>query len=189
MANLNAARITLRLVSLNDLDAIYKMQCNEQVAQYNTIGIPDDKGFTKTLIVNAISDVATFGKTNYWWTIIRKSDDKMMGEAGLNLSKIKYKSGEIFYALHPDFWGNGYATEAVETILNYAFIDLNLHRITAGVATENSKSIQLLERVGMQREGKLRKILPIRGEWWDNYHYAILEEDYLKTPPMTFLEN
>ena len=57
-------------------------------------------------------------------------------------------------------------------------MDLSLHRITAGVATENSNSIKLLERIGMLREGRHRKILPIRGEWWDNYQYAILEEDF-----------
>jgi len=181
MANLNSARLKLQLVTLADLDNIYKMQCNEQVAMYNTIGIPDNKEFTKTLIVNAIGDSDTYGKTNFWWTISIKETNEFIGEAGLNLSKFKYKSGEIFYGLHPVFWGNGYATEAVETILNYAFVDLDLHRITAGVATENINSIKLLERVGMQREGKLRKILPIRGEWWDNYHYAILEEDFFKT--------
>ena len=177
MANLNAARLKLKLVTLEDLDAIYKMQSNELVARYNTIGIPDDKEFTKTLIDNALGD-DTFGKTNFWWTLALKESNQFIGEAGLNLSKFKYKSGEIFYALHPDFWGNGYATEAIEAILNYAFVDLSLHRISAGVATENVGSIKLLERVGMQREGKLRKILPIRGEWWDNYQYAILEEDF-----------
>ena len=180
MVNLNSARLRLQLVTLDDLDNIYEMQCNEQVAKYNTIGIPDDKDFTKTLIVNAISDIATFGKTNFWWSISIKESNEFIGEAGLNLSKFKYRSGEVFYGLHPIYWGNGYGTEAVETILNYAFVDLNLHRITAGVATENLGSIKLLERVGMQREGKLRKILPIRGEWWDNYQYAILEEDYFR---------
>jgi len=52
-----------------------------------------------------------------------------------------------------------------------------LHRIEAGVATQNLNSIKLLEKVGMTREGMYRKILPIRGEWVDNYSYAILEED------------
>ncbi len=178
MANLNSARLKLKLVTLADLSAIYKNQCNKEVAKYNTIGIPPNEEFTKTLIVNAISDMTTFGKTNFWWTISLKESDEFIGEAGLNLSQVKYKSGEIFYSLHPNFWKSGFATEAVETILHYAFVDLNLHRITAGVATENSNSIKLLERVGMQKEGRHRKILPIRGEWWDNYQYAILEEDF-----------
>ncbi|MEM1122139.1 MAG: GNAT family protein, partial [Bacteroidota bacterium] len=181
MANLNAERLHLQMISLAELDHLFALQSNEQVARYNTIGIPENKAFTETLIKNAVNDSLTFGKTSFWWAIILKDTQQFIGEAGLNLSKVKYKSGEIFYSLHTDFWRKGYGTETVETILNYAFIDLNLHRITAGVATENVKSIQLLERVGMQREGKHRKILPIRGEWWDNYEYAILEEDFFKT--------
>jgi len=178
---LHSKRLLLRSISIIDLYDLYQLQCNEQVAKYNTIGIPQDVNFTQTLIENAVTDKETFNKTSFWWSITLKETNQFIGEAGLNLSTTKYKSGEIFYSLSPNFWGNGYATEAVETILTYGFVDLNLHRISAGVATENEGSIKLLERVGMIREGKHRKILPIRGEWWDNYHYAILEEDFFAT--------
>lgn len=176
MANINSERLNLRLVTIKDLAALYHLHSNELVAKYNTIGLPDGVDFTKTLISNAINDPITFGKTNFWWAIHLKENNQFIGEAGLNLSLTKYKSGDVFYALHPDFWGKGYATEAVETILHFSFVDLDLHRVTAEVATENEASIKLLERLGMIREGKHRKILPIRGEWWDNYHYAMLEE-------------
>jgi RimJ/RimL family protein N-acetyltransferase len=63
-------------------------------------------------------------------------------------------------------------------VLEFGFNELLLHRIEAGVATENSASIKVLEKIRMQREGLRRKILPIRGEWKDNFHYAILDEDF-----------
>ncbi len=175
---LYSKRLLLRSISIINLYDLYQLQSNEAVARYNTIGIPEDVNFTQTLIENAVNDPATFDKTNFWWGIFLKESNQFIGEAGLNLSVTRYKSGEVFYGLYPDYWGKGYATEAVETILTYGFVDLSLHRISAGVATENEASIKLLERVGMTREGKHRKILPIRGEWWDNYGYAILEEDF-----------
>jgi [ribosomal protein S5]-alanine N-acetyltransferase len=95
-----------------------------------------------------------------------------------NLGVPNYQSGEVWYKLHKDFWGKGYATEAVTRILKFCFIDLNLHRIEAGCAVENVGSIRVLEKAGMTREGRKRKNLPIRGEWKDNYFYAILEEDF-----------
>ena len=61
--------------------------------------------------------------------------------------------------------------------LDYGFETLKLHRIEAGTAVGNDRSIRVLERIGMKREGIRRKILPIRGEWVDNYHYAILDDD------------
>ena len=177
---LHSKRLLLRPISIVDLYDLYHLQSNEKVAKYNTIGIPDDVNFTQALIENAITDTTTFNKTNFWWGLILKENQQFIGEAGLNLSITKYKSGEVFYGLHPNQWGMGYATEALETILTYGFVDLGLHRISAGVATENIRSIKVLERVGLIREGKHRKILPIRGEWWDNYHYAILEEDFFQ---------
>jgi RimJ/RimL family protein N-acetyltransferase len=49
-------------------------------------------------------------------------------------------------------------------IFRFGFYNLDLHRIEAGVATENDRSIRILERIGMTREGIRRKILPIRGK-------------------------
>jgi len=56
--------------------------------------------------------------------------------------------------------------------------ELQLHRIEAGCSVDNIASSKVLEKVGMTREGMKRKKLPIRGEWKDNYFYAILEDDF-----------
>ena len=100
-----------------------------------------------------------------------------IGEAGLSVTNDRFRMGEIYYNLLPEFWGQGFATEAVKTIIKFGFEELRLHRIEAGVTTDNQMSIKVLEKVGMTREGLKRKMLPIRGNWKDNYHYAILEED------------
>jgi len=79
--------------------------------------------------------------------------------------------------LLPEHWNNGYATEVSKTLIHYGFENFHLHKVEAGVATGNIRSIRVLEKSGMTREGLRRKILPIRGEWIDNYHYAIVEDD------------
>jgi ribosomal-protein-alanine N-acetyltransferase len=83
--------------------------------------------------------------------------------------------GKIYYKIHPIHWGKVYATEVVKGLNNFGFNILNLHKVEAVVQTENVKSIQVLEKLEMAREGLRRNILPIRGEWKDNYHYAIVE--------------
>ena len=94
------------------------------------------------------------------------------------LTADRFKSGEFYYKFYPEFWGNGYATETAKAMINTGFTNLKLHRIEAGVATQNHASIRVLEKCGMKREGLHRKILPIRGEWKDNYHYAIVEDEF-----------
>jgi len=78
----------------------------------------------------------------------------------------------------PSYWSHGYGTEIAKTLIKSGFDDFHLHKVEAGVATENVRSIHVLEKSGMTREGLRRKILPIRGAWKDNYHYAIVEDDF-----------
>jgi RimJ/RimL family protein N-acetyltransferase len=180
MINLYSQRLILRAVSLHDLEDLYQLHSFREVAKHNAIGLPESKEVTENIIRYVVEDENTFFKTNFWWTIYSKDSQQFLGEVGMNLSLSEYKSADVYYGLLPRFWGNGYATEAVNIVMNFGFVDLNLQRITAGVATENQPSINLLERIGMMREGKFRKILPIRGECWDNYYYSIIEDDFFK---------
>ena len=116
-------------------------------------------------------------RKSYTWKIIKKDTNEFIGVAGINLSANRFKLGEIHYGLLPEFWGNGFATEVAQMLIKTGFEHFRLHKVEAGVATENLRSIKVLEKSGMTREGLRRKILPIRGEWKDNYHYAIVEDD------------
>lgn len=95
----------------------------------------------------------------------------------MSLSANRFRLGEIFYNLDPKYWGKGYATETVKRVIRFGFVELRLHKVEAGVATGNTRSVRVLEKAGMTREGLRRKVLPIRGQWKDNYHYAIVEDD------------
>ena len=171
------SRLIIKPFSIKDLKCIHEMNSQEEVARYNTIGIPKDINETKQLLSKVLDENNVYSKG---FSIRLNTSGEFIGELGLSLSSQKFSMAEIHYSLVPEFWGNGLATEAVEGLLNYCFTVLNLHRIEAGVATENLASIKVLEKVGMTREGRKRKVLPIRGQWVDNYHYAILEEDYLQ---------
>jgi len=169
---LSTDRLVMRPMEATDFKDIHELHSFSQVAQFNTIGIPEDISVTTKFLDEVLRD-----PTKLAWSIRIKETDAFVGEIGMNLSSVKYGKGEIHYSLHPDQWGSGYATEAVSAVISFGFSELRLHRIAAGVAIENSRSVALLERVGMQREGLCRKILPLQSGWMDNYMYAILEDD------------
>ena len=177
MVNLETERLRISPLTWKDVKDIHQLNSFPEVAQFNTIGIPEGIKETRDLLAPTIEEMEKETPQKYGWTIREGETYVFMGEIGMSLSSPKYKRGEIHYSLLPNFWGKGYAAEAVQALISFGFESLELHRIEAGVATGNTKSIQLLERVGMTREGMHRKILPIRGEWVDNYHYAILDED------------
>jgi len=174
---LESERLRLTEVSWEDLENIHKLYSLPEVEEYNTIGISKDIQKTKELISPIIEAQKENNRKSYDWKIIEKDTGEFVGMAGIVLSANRFKLGEIYYDLLPQHWGYGYGTETAKLLIKTGFDVFHLHKVEAGVATENIRSIKVLEKSGMIREGLRRKILPIRGEWKDNYHYAIVEDD------------
>ena len=160
--NLETERLSMVLLAWKDVKDLNRLHSYPEVAQFNTLGIPQNLVETRDHIAPIIEALEQEVPSRWAWTIRLQDTFTFIGELGMTLSTPKYKRGEIYYNLLPKYWGQGYATEAVQALISWGFESLELHRIEAGVATENVKSIALLERVGMQREGLHRQILPIR---------------------------
>jgi ribosomal-protein-alanine N-acetyltransferase len=174
---LESKRLLLREISWDDLENIHRLHSFPEVDEFNTLGIPRNIEETKEIIRPMIEGQSLRPQKSYTWIISIKDSNDFIGIAGMNLSCDKFKLGEIYYKLLPSHWGNGFATEVAKTLIKSGFEIFHLHKVEAGVSTENIRSIRILEKSGMTREGLRRKILPIRGEWKDNYHYAIVEDD------------
>lgn len=172
-------RLKLRETFLSDLEKIHDLNSLPEIDKYNTLGIPESIDQTRELIIPWIDSQNDEPRKKFVF-FIENLSGKFVGLIGVNMGKPGYQSAEIWYKILPPFWNNGYATEVVNSILNFGFSELKLHRIHAGCATENIASAKVLEKCGFTKEGLCRKILPIRGQWVDNYEYAILEEDWLK---------
>lgn len=174
---LESERLCLREITWDDLDNMHRLHSSPEVDEFNTLGIAKSIDVTREVIRPAIEDKINEKRKRISWAILKKDTNEFIGEAGMKLSADRFKLGEIYYNVIPLQWGNGYGTEAAKALIKFGFEKLHLHKIEAGVATENKRSIKVLEKAGMIREGLRRKILPIRGEWKDNYHYAIVEDD------------
>ena len=149
---------------MDDLEDIHNLHSYPEVDEYNTLGIPKDIKETKEVIRPVIEDRKAKVRKLYMWKILKKENYEFIGIAGMNLSADRFRLGEIYYKIMPRQWGKGFATEVARVLIISGFDDFNLHKIEAGVATENAASIRVLEKCGMTREGLRRKILPIRGE-------------------------
>lgn len=177
LLNFSTTRLLLVEITIDDLEEIHHLESIPEVDEFNTLGIPETIQDTEKLILPIIKGRSKKPRDSYTWKVVLKKTNQFIGLAGFSLSNDKYRLGEIYYKLHPDHWGKGYATELAKRLVVLGFEDLNLHKVEAGVATGNERSVRVLEKIGMTREGLRRKILPIRGEWKDNYHYAIVEDD------------
>lgn len=169
-------RLVIREIEPNDLAHIHQLLILPETDRYNTLGNPVHIDETKKIVMNWLEDQKEKPRNNYTY-LIEMPDKEFIGTIGLILSKPKYNSANVWYKLHVAQWGKGYATEAVKAMIAFGFDSLKLHRIEAGCAVDNIASYKVLEKAGMTLEGGRRKVLPIRGDWVDNYEYAILEDD------------
>ena len=170
-------RLILKEITWDDLQDVHQLHSIPEVDEYNTLGIPASIDATRELMRPEVEAGKTSPQGRYTWCIRIKENGEFIGLAGFTLSNDKFRLGEIYFKLSPAFWGRGYATEVAKELISVGFEQFKLHKVEAGVARGNERSVHVLEKAGMAREGLRRKILPIRGKWVDGYLYAIVEDD------------
>jgi ribosomal-protein-alanine N-acetyltransferase len=85
---------------------------------------------------------------------------------------------ELAYWLAPDYHGQGYGSDAAAQMVQYAFEDRNLRRVSAQCGSFNDASIGLLESLGFNHEGTLREAAWFRGEYHDMLWYGLLRDEW-----------
>ncbi|MCF4102539.1 GNAT family N-acetyltransferase [Gillisia sp. M10.2A] len=176
--NLNTSRLELRLVALSDLESVHTLLSRPEVDEFNTLGIPKNIEETRSILQDHLADLDNTPIKRFTFAVELKSNKQFIGMVAINLGSEKYNAAELWFKLHPSYWNNGYGTEAVKALVDFGFKILKLHRIEAGCAVQNIGSLKIMERVGMHREGRRKKALPLKCGWSDNYEYAILNPEH-----------
>jgi len=117
-------------------------------------------------------------RTKFQLAIETGAEGRLIGNCGVRLAAPGARVADIGYELAPQEWGRGYATEAARAIVAFGFETLRVHRIAATCVADNIGSANVLEKLGLRREGWLREVAHYKGRWWDELVYGILEEEW-----------
>ena len=117
-------------------------------------------------------------RTRSQFAIVLRAGGRLIGSCGIRKETAGAQQTDLGYEIAPSHWGHGYATEAARAVLAFGFQDLRLHRVWASCVAENTASAQVLEKLGMQREGRLREHRWMKGRWWDTLVYGILQHEW-----------
>jgi [ribosomal protein S5]-alanine N-acetyltransferase len=117
-------------------------------------------------------------RTKFQLAIILKEENQLIGNCGIRVNDPEMREANIGYELNTQYWGQGYATEAAQAILKFGFEELKMHRIWSWCVVQNVASVKVLEKIGMRCEGHLREKELIKGRWYDNFLYAILDHEW-----------
>lgn len=173
---LETERLLIRRFEPNDWQAVYAYTRRAKVMEFIEESALTEKQTKKFVKKNAGDDAIAY-------PVILKSNDKLIGHMIFHPWYVP-RMLEIGWVIHPAFHNKGYATEAAQALLEYSFRKLKAHRVLAICQPENPASYRVMEKLGMRREAHFRKFVD-RGnnEWWDEYLYAILEEEWFARHP------
>jgi ribosomal-protein-alanine N-acetyltransferase len=175
--NILSEHLTSKLIKISDIEFVRELHSFPEVDEFNTLGIPESIQETEQIIKPWILELQGPDIKAFTFCLRQSIDKKTIGLIALKLGNKKNKKAAVWHKLQPNFWNKGYGTEALNNILVFGFSQLKLHRIEAGSAIHNLTFIKILEKVGMKREGRKRKAMPLKTGWSFNYIYAFLKKN------------
>ncbi|HEY2643081.1 MAG TPA: GNAT family N-acetyltransferase [Galbitalea sp.] len=175
-------RVTIRLMTPDDVDAVYSYQSREDVCRYLLHGPRTREDLVER--VSKYAEATTLAADGDYWQLgieltVPERAAQFIGELYFTISNLESSRAEIGWTMHPDFHGHGYATEAANALLDVAFRDIGLHRVYAELDPRNTASIALCTRLGMREEAHFVQDLWFKGEWADTGIYALLRDEWL----------
>ncbi len=147
-------RLSLRKPMMEDAAPIFQLYAQDQkVTKYLTWkphqSITDTKTFLGRCLDNWKKGIS------FPWTIVRKKDKQLIGM--LEIVGVDHTGIHLGYVLARPYWGNGYMTEALREIIDWALKQKDIYRVWAICDVENFASTRVMEKAGMQKEGILRR--------------------------------
>ena len=175
---LETERLLLRPFTRGDVEAVYAYRSRDDVTRFML-----DPPMTREACAEAVQ--ARVGMTSWaeegdklFLAVERRADGAMIGEVVLILRSLPARQAEVGYTFHPDYFGQGYATEASRRLVSLAFEDAGIHRVYARCHPQNGASWRVMERLGMRKEAHFREHTLVKGAWDEEVVYAILEDEW-----------
>ncbi|WP_394233874.1 GNAT family N-acetyltransferase [Niallia oryzisoli] len=176
---LETERLLLRRIALEDLDDLFEIFSNPEITHHMTWDVTKTKEETLNHFVKVVMDRHEKGQS-VDWAIVHKESNKVIGNCAFIAWSEKHSRAEVGYVLNKQYWGRGYAAEALQGLIRFGFEVIGLNRIEGGCDRDNIGSENVMRKVGMKLEGILRKNEFIKGEFRDTKVFSILKKEYEK---------
>jgi RimJ/RimL family protein N-acetyltransferase len=171
-------RLSLRRFSMDDLDALYEIQCREDVTRY-LYWEPRNLDEVRETLAQRVNQYKLDAMTDVLsMAVVRQDTGQLIGTGNLTLASLEHSQGELGYVLHPDQHGKGYGTEVAIALLRLGFEDVGVHRMCGRCDGRNIASARVLARAGMRREAHLVENEFVKGEWTDEVVYGLLAKEW-----------
>ncbi|HHG83279.1 MAG TPA: N-acetyltransferase, partial [Bacteroidetes bacterium] len=175
---LETPRIKLRPLLDSDANDLFKVYGDGLIGEHN--GWTTLDSFAKVADKIAAFQQQFIAHKRIRWGLELKETGCIVGDCAFVTFDPRGHLGEIGFNLAHEFWGKGLMREAVLAMIRYGFEEIGLNRIVGLVATENRRSLSLLQKLGFETEGYLRQGGWFRDRYRDMELSALLRDDFAR---------
>lgn len=174
--NLESERLSFRKLNNDDAPQILKLRGDKETMKF--IPRPLAKTLEEALAHIKLINDKIEENIDINWAVTEKGSDTCIGIMGFYRTQPENFRTELGYMILPEYWGKGYVTEAVKTLLNYAFNTLNFHSIEAVIDSRHIASEKVLIKNGFRKEAHFVEDFFYNNEFTDTVKYGILKREF-----------
>ncbi len=157
MAEIVTARLKLRPAVPADLDAVHRILRDARAMTYWSTPPHDSLDQSREWLAAWIANDPADGED-----FIVELDGEVIGKVGL------YRFPVIGFIFRPEYWGQGFAAEALRVVLDRAFAVHALPAVVADVDPRNLACLRLLDRLGFEETGRRQRSWLVGDQWCDS---------------------
>jgi len=171
---LTGTYINLRALEPEDLEFLFQIENNELFWEVSHTQAPFSKFLLKQYLENSHLDI--YEAKQLRLVIEEKSTNKSVGMIDLFDFNPQHKRAGIGILIHPDFQQKGFASEALQLLINYCFTHLHLHQLYANITNDNTNSLHLFEKQNFKQIGIKKDWIFYNGTYKDELLFQLINE-------------
>jgi RimJ/RimL family protein N-acetyltransferase len=165
-------RLILRHYLPADWRDVHAYAALPEVSRFDSWG-PNTESDSRAFVARCIEQAAEEPVLRHDFAIELKATARVIGGCSIKREAAGDTHASVGYAIHPDYQGRGFATEATLGLIDFGFLSLGLERIVAQCDTRNSASYRVMEKAGMTRVGTHLNHREIKGRLAHSFEYGI----------------
>jgi len=168
--------VRLRALEPTDLERAYGWVNDREVTQYLMLRYPLSRAQEEKYLTETSSQGSSFLDVRL---AIETLDGTLIGMTGLHRARPEDRGAELGIMIgDKSFWSNGYGTDAIQTLLRFAFDQMNMHKVALGVFEFNERAQVCYRKCGFIEEGRAREEYFQDGRYWDIVRMGILRREW-----------
>ncbi|MBW6459012.1 MAG: GNAT family N-acetyltransferase [Bacteroidales bacterium] len=176
---MNGAKVKLRALEPEDVEILYRWENDRSIWHLSTTIVPLSRFALEQYVIGSGQDLYTSRQLRLIIDLLKPINGlQTIGSIDLFEFEPTHQRAGVGILILKEFRGKGYASEALELLISYAFETLQLHQLFCNISPENSESSRLFESKGFQYVGTKKEWNRVRNNWQDESMFQLINHSH-----------